>query len=131
MSINRKDVASILIFVALILAFVLLINNITSKNNGRELQIVRDAVKNAALTCYAVEGMYPDDLSYLRDHYNLSYNEEKYHVFYEPLASNLMPSIKVAERGGKTDKQPSLSCPTPPVSSRASLYCCFCPCSPA
>ncbi len=104
MSINKKDIAAILIFVALILAFVLLINNITSKNNERELQIVRDAVKNAALTCYAVEGMYPDDLAYLQDHYNLSYNEERYHVFYEPFASNLMPSIKVAERGGKMDK---------------------------
>ena len=104
MSINKKDVASILIFIALILAFVLMINGITTKNNGRELQVVRDAVKNAALTCYAVEGMYPDDLEYLREHYNLSFNEEKYHVFYEPLASNLMPSIKVAERGGKMDK---------------------------
>ena len=104
MSINKKDIAAILIFVALIIAFVFLINNITGKGNGRELEIVRDAVKNAALTCYAVEGMYPDDLTYLREHYNLSYNEEKYHVFYEPLASNLMPSIKVAERGGKTDK---------------------------
>ena len=104
MSINKKDAASILIFVALIVAFVLLVNNITSKNSNRELQIVRDAVKNAALTCYAVEGMYPDDLEYLREHYNLSYNEERYHVFYDPLASNLMPSIKVAERGGKMDK---------------------------
>ena len=104
MRINKKDAASILIFVALIAAFVLLINNITNKNNGRELEIVRDAVKNAALTCYEVEGMYPDDLEYLREHYNLSYNEERYHVFYEPLASNLMPSIKVAERGGKMDK---------------------------
>ena len=104
MKVNKKDVASILIFVALIISFVLLINSITTKNNGRELQIVRDAVKNAALTCYAVEGVYPDDLGYLRKHYHLSYNEEKYHVFYEPLASNLMPSIKVAERGGKMDK---------------------------
>ena len=104
MSINKKDIAAILIFIALILAFVLLINNITNKNSGRELQIVRDAVKSAALTCYAVEGMYPDDLQYLRDHYNLSYNEERYHVFYEPIASNLMPAIKVAERGGKMDK---------------------------
>lgn len=104
MNINRKDVAAILLFVAVIAAFVLLVNNITSKNDGRELQIVRDAVKNAALTCYAVEGMYPEDLAYLRDHYNLSYNEERYHVFYEPIASNLMPSIKVAERGGKMDK---------------------------
>lgn len=99
MRINKKDAASILIFVALIAAFVLLINNITNKNNGRELEIVRDAVKNAALTCYAVEGMYPDDLTYLREHYNLSYNEERYIVYYRPLASNLMPSIKVVERG--------------------------------
>ena len=104
MKINRKDVASILIFVALIIGFVLLVNGITTKNNSRELQIVRDAVKNAALTCYAVEGVYPEDLEYLKEHYRLSYNEERYHVFYEPLASNLMPSIKVAERGGKMDK---------------------------
>ena len=104
MKMNKKDVASIAIFIVLILSFVLLINSITTKNTGRELQIVRDAVKNAALTCYAVEGVYPDDLEYLREHYHLSYNEEKYHVFYEPLASNLMPSIKVAERGGKMDK---------------------------
>ena len=104
MRISRKDVLSILVFVALILVFVLMVNNITTKNSGRELQIVRDAVKNAALTCYAVEGMYPDDLEYLEEHYHLSYNDKKYHVFYEPLASNLMPSIKVAERGGKMDK---------------------------
>ena len=99
MRINKKDAASILIFIALILAFVLLINGITNKNTDRELQIVRDAVKNAALTCYAVEGMYPDDLTYLREHYNLSYNEDRYIVYYHPLASNLMPTIKVVERG--------------------------------
>ena len=99
MSINKKDVAAILIFLALILAFVLLVNNITNKNNGRELQIVRDAVKNAALTCYAVEGMYPDDIQYRRDHYNLSFNEDKYVVYYEPFASNVIPAIKVVERG--------------------------------
>ncbi len=99
MRINKKDAAAILLFVALIAGFVLLVNNITNRGNGREMEIVRDAVKNAALTCYAVEGMYPDDMQYLRDHYNLSYNEEKFVVFYEPFASNLMPSIKVAERG--------------------------------
>ena len=99
MSINRKDIAAILIFAALIIAFVLLINNITGKGNGRELEIVRDAVKNAALTCYAVEGMYPDDLEYLREHYKLAYNEDRYIVYYEPLASNVIPSIRVVERG--------------------------------
>ena len=51
----------------------------------------------------AMMGQFPYDpeacLEYLKQHYNLSYNEDKYIVFYEPMASNLMPSIKVAERG--------------------------------
>ena len=78
MSINKKDVAAILIFVALIAGFILLVNGITNKGSTREMDIVRDAVKNASLTCYAVEGMYPESLDYLKQHYNLSYNEDKY-----------------------------------------------------
>ena len=99
-NISKKDIAAVLIFVALIVAFVFLISSITSKGNGRELEIVRDAVRNAALTCYAVEGTYPDDLQYLRDHYNLAYNTDKYVVFYDkPFASNVLPGIRVVERG--------------------------------
>jgi hypothetical protein len=99
MKISKKDIGSIIFFVVLILAFVLVINGITNKSGGQELDMVRDAVKNAALTCYAVEGMYPADLQYLRDNYNLSYNETRYIVYYEAFASNLMPYIKVVERG--------------------------------
>ena len=99
MRISRKDIGAIAFFLALIAAFVLLVNGITVKGGNQEISMVRDAVKNAALTCYAVEGMYPADLQYLRDHYQLSYNEERYIVYYEAFASNLMPSIRVAERG--------------------------------
>ena len=99
MRINKKDIAAILVFVALIIVFVVLVNNITGKGNRREMDIVKDAVKNATLTCYAVESMYPDDLNYLIEHYNLSYNKDRYIVYYEPLASNVIPSIKVVERG--------------------------------
>ena len=99
MRINKKDIAAILVFVALIIVFIALVNNITGKGNRREMDIVKDAVKNATLTCYAVEGMYPDDLNYLIEHYNLSYNKDRYIVYYEPLASNVIPSIKVVERG--------------------------------
>ena len=99
MRINKEDIAAILVFVALIIVFVVLVNNITGKGNRREMDIVKDAVKNATLTCYAVEGMYPDDLNYLIEHYNLSYNKDRYIVYYEPLASNVIPSIKVVERG--------------------------------
>ena len=99
MRISKKDLGAVAFFLALMLAFVLLVNGITEKGGSQELDMVRDAVKNAALTCYAVEGAYPADLEYLREHYRLSYNEEKYIVYYEAFASNLMPSIQVAERG--------------------------------
>ena len=102
MKLSRRDITAGIIFVALIAVFIITVNAVTDAGGEQELNIVRDAVKNAALTCYAVEGMYPDDLTYLREHYNLSYNEERYIVYYNPLASNLMPSIKVVERG-KTD----------------------------
>ena len=99
MRISKKDMGAVAFFLALMIAFVLLVNGITNKGSSQELDMVRDAVKNAALTCYAVEGMYPADLQYLRDHYRLSYNEDRYIVYYEAFASNLMPSIFVAERG--------------------------------
>ncbi len=99
MRISKKDLGAFAIFAALIAAFVLLVNGITTKGGAQELRVVRDAVKNAALTCYAVEGAYPEDLNYLQDHYNLSYNDDRYIVYYEAFASNLMPYIKVVERG--------------------------------
>ena len=99
MSFSKKDIGAIAFFLALIAAFVLIVNGITGKGGSQELDMVRDAVKNAALTCYAVEGVYAPDLQYLRDNYQLSYNEEKYIVYYEAFASNLMPTINVLERG--------------------------------
>ena len=96
---NRKDIAAGVAFVALIVGFLVLISAITSSSGSRETQLVYDAVKNAALTCYAAEGSYPENLQYLRDHYKLAYNEEKYVVEYDAFASNLMPTINVLERG--------------------------------
>ena len=96
---NRKNIAAGAAFVALIVGFLILISAITTTSDSQETQLVYDAVKNAALTCYAVEGVYAPDLQYLRDNYQLSYNEEKYIVYYEAFASNLMPTINVLERG--------------------------------
>ena len=92
-------VGAVAFFLALIAAFVLLVNGITVKGGNQEISMVRDAVKNAALTCYAAEGAYPQDLEYLRKYYHLAYNEEKYLVHYDAFASNVMPDISVVERG--------------------------------
>ena len=99
MRIGKKDLAAAAVFVALIVGFVLMINSLTATSEDQEAQLVYDAVKNAALTCYAVEGTYPEDLQYLRDHYKLAYNTDRFIVLYDAFASNLMPTIEVHERG--------------------------------
>ena len=101
MRINRKDIAAGVVFVALIAAFVLLVNSLTATSGSQETELVYDAVKNAALTCYAGEGTYPESLEYLREHYKLAYNKERFIVEYDAFASNLMPTITVRERGAK------------------------------
>ena len=101
MRFGKKDIAAAAIFVALIAGFVLLINSLTSTSGEQETQLVYDAVKNATLTCYAVEGTYPESLDYLREHYKLAYNSERFVVEYDAVASNLMPTITVRERGAK------------------------------
>ena len=99
MKLKKREWTALIVFVALILAFCTLIAGMTNKENERELELVRDAVKNAALTCYSVEGAYPLDVAYLRENYGLTYNEDRFAVFYDAFASNLLPSIQVVERG--------------------------------
>lgn len=96
---KRRDVAALAVFVAIVLAFCVTVDHLTRASNQAELTLVRDAVKNAALTCYAVEGAYPEDIDYLRRHYGLAYNEERYMIYYDAFASNVLPDIRVVERG--------------------------------
>jgi len=101
MRLGKKDIAAGVAFVALIVGFIVLVNSLTATSGGQETQLVYDAVKNATLTCYAVEGTYPESLEYLREHYKLAYNTERFVVEFDSFASNLMPTITVRERGAK------------------------------
>ena len=96
---NRKDVIRLVAIVAVLVLAVMLVNRIGTAHEIAETQLVRDAVKNAALTCYAVEGAYPDSLDYLREHYQLAYDEDRYYITYDAFASNLIPDIYVTEKG--------------------------------
>lgn len=62
-------------------------------------RILEDGVRRAVVTCYAIEGRYPEDLSYIEEHYGVSIDGEKYTVFYEIEASNVFPKITVVESG--------------------------------
>ena len=63
-------------------------------------QQLETALRRAAVACYAAEGVYPPDLDYLADHYGVQVDEERYIVFYDIFADNLMPDITVRIKDG-------------------------------
>ncbi|MBP3878540.1 MAG: hypothetical protein J6E44_11350 [Lachnospiraceae bacterium] len=99
--ITRKEIAAAAVTAAVLIGGVALISGVDSAQHTAQTQFVYDAVQNAALTCYAVEGAYPADLAYLRENYGLAYDTERYRVTYSTFASNLVPEIYVVEVGAK------------------------------
>ena len=72
----------------------------SSVSDREELELAGRAVRQAAVSCYALEGAYPATYQDLKDRCAIAVNEEKYAVFYEIFASNIMPEITVTERWG-------------------------------
>ena len=89
-----------LILAIIVLAF-FLISVMKLENTRQEMgkQQLEEALRRAAVACYAAEGFYPPNVTYLVQHYGLQYDETAYKVHYEVFASNLMPEITVVEKG--------------------------------
>lgn len=71
------------------------LNNTQDAISEDELVRLKDNIMKAAINCYAIEGFYPDSIAYLEDNYGLIVSD-KYNVFYEVQASNIMPSVSVS-----------------------------------
>ncbi len=95
----RGMIVTVVVFALILYSGMTVLGHIERLTGDAETETVRRAVRTAALTCYAVEGYYPQKLSYLKDHYGLAYDEETYQVSYYAFASNLIPDIYVLVKG--------------------------------
>ncbi len=69
--------------------------NAGQDKQGREQ--LETALRRSTVACYAAEGIYPPSIDYLKEHYGVQIDEERYTVIYEIFASNLMPDITVLD----------------------------------
>ena len=101
---GKNRLSAIFRWLAALLAALCLIFFITSlasvdRQQGEEgRQQLETALRRAAVACYAAEGVYPPTVEYLQEHYGVQIEEERYIVFYEIFANNLMPDITVLEK---------------------------------
>ena len=85
----------LLVLVVLLAVFGASASEMNGSSEERARQIAEDAVRRAAVTCYAVEGCYPATYEYLCENYPVGVDPEKFLVYYDVFASNIMPSISV------------------------------------
>lgn len=92
----------LLYIIALGAAVLVFLTALARLDSGRRLegrQQLEDAVRRAAVACYAAEGAYPPDVDHLCAGYGIQYDRDEYTVIYNAFASNLMPEITVVENG--------------------------------
>ena len=92
---------SVFFFLIIIIAFMLGISFISSTSSKDQKQVLTDAVNKDIIHCYAIEGYYPPSLSYIEDHYGLTYDKDRYLVDYVPVGDNIMPSVTIVELNNK------------------------------
>ena len=94
---------SILLIGAFLYLFLIGTQGIASKAESEQLNVLDQAIRRATIQCYAIEGRYPPSVEYLEEHYGLSIDREKYHVFYDGWASNIMPDITIFPASDKEE----------------------------
>ncbi len=90
--------------IAVVLAAALLFGGVrlyglVSRDMGEQAAAaLRQAVVDAAVQCYAVEGKYPESLDVLEQEYGVQINHARFIVTYDVYASNQLPDVTVLEK---------------------------------
>ena len=77
---------------------VISLRGVEAARASEELRFAEEAIRRAAVTCYCIEGRFPENYAYLRDNYGLLVDEERFAVHYSVFAQNIMPDITVVKR---------------------------------
>ena len=83
------------VMIVAVICLISAVGNLEKGQSRESKKQVEDAINKAVLNCYAVEGRYPATFEYMEEHYGLQIDHDRYEIFYEIFADNLMPSITV------------------------------------
>ena len=95
---NFYRVISVVIFVFIAVFFIQAVEYSGRSSIEKEQESLENAISRDIVQCYALEGMYPPSLSYMEDHYGLTYDKNVFFVDYQPIAANLYPDYTVILR---------------------------------
>ena len=75
------------------------IESLSSGSVRRQKESLENALNRSITYCYAVEGSYPESLEYLKEHYGITYDEDRFFVDYKIVGANILPDVTIIEKG--------------------------------
>ena len=95
----RKFIISVCVFLLVVLLFYQGIESLSSGSVRRQKESLENALNRSITYCYAVEGSYPESLEYLKEHYGITYDEDRFFVDYKIVGANILPDVTIIEKG--------------------------------
>lgn len=89
----------LLLAVMLAVLFLYGFSNVSQSAEEEQLVMTERAIRKALVNCYAVEGVYPGDITYLEEHYGLIIDHDTFVVDYQTIGSNIRPAVLVVRKG--------------------------------
>ena len=87
------------VFIVIALIFIQGIDSISTGTKRRQRESLENALMRSVTHCYALEGAYPVTLDYLKEHYGLTYDEDRFFVDYQVIGANILPDVMIIEKG--------------------------------
>ena len=87
---------TVLILAVVVIFFFSAVNGASGKADSSAAATLEKAIKRAAIQCYAIEGFYPPDVTYLENHYGIIIDSQ-YIIEYRAFSGNNIPMIKVMQ----------------------------------
>ena len=84
------------------------ISNVEMSSQAEGKRVLEERVHKAVISCYAIEGIYPDSVEYLEENYGLIYDKEKYAIGYSAFADNIMPDIYIVDLMSPDDEETTM-----------------------
>ena len=79
-SASKNFIISIIFFFMVIAVFTLGTTLVADRTDAQEQKTLEQAISRGLVHCYSTEGSYPESLQYLKEHYGLTYDEDRFFV---------------------------------------------------
>lgn len=93
-----KSKIVLLLFCIFLAVFLYGLSTLEGSTSEKQRASLEAALHRSIVQCYAVEGTYPPNLSYLEEHYGLTYDKDRFFIDYISIGSNLVPDVFILDK---------------------------------